>query len=186
MTQLITSRYDNFIVVQAVGNGDDTYTGVDARYSGLFCMIDEGIYNHLPETTLSKLYESNINYEMIEDRIIIVGAVENLRDDKGNYYMTEFSNYGTTVDICAPGRDIYSTVTEESEVYTAMEGTSMAAPMVTRIVAYIWALNPELTAGEVREILLDGAIVKAISLEDGDNIVYPMINLGNAVKKLCQ
>ena len=186
MAQLITSGYENFIVVQAAGNGDDTYTGVDARYSGFFCMIDEGIYNHLPETTLSKLYESNINYEMIEDRIIIVGAVENLRDDKGNYYMTEFSNYGTTVDICAPGKDIYSTVTEESEFYTAMEGTSMAAPMVTGSVAYVWALNPELTAGEVREILLDGAIVKAISLEDGDNIVYPMLNLGNAVKKLCQ
>jgi len=80
IAHLITSGHEDFIVVQAAGNGDDTYTGVDARCSGFFCMIDEGIYNRLPETTLAKIQEADIKYEMIEDRIIIVGAVENLRD----------------------------------------------------------------------------------------------------------
>ena len=43
----------------------------------------------------------------IADRKVIVGAVKKKYDSKkGLYLMTEFSNYGDSVDICAPGKDI--------------------------------------------------------------------------------
>ena len=67
-----------------------------------------------------------------------------------------FSNYGaTTVDVFAPGRAIYSTV--PGNKYERNDGTSMAAPMVSGVAALIMAYYPDLTAAQVRSILLETA-----------------------------
>ena len=67
-----------------------------------------------------------------------------------------FSNYGEqTVDVFAPGRAIYSTVPDNQ--YEESAGTSMAAPMVSGVAGLIMAYFPDLTALEVREILLETA-----------------------------
>ena len=46
-------------------------------------------------------------------------------------YWASFSNYGTSVDYCEPGVDIYSTWLNAG--YTNMTGTSMAAPHLAGI-----------------------------------------------------
>ncbi|MDP9348387.1 MAG: S8 family peptidase [Gemmatimonadota bacterium] len=67
-----------------------------------------------------------------------------------------FSNYGKgKVDIFAPGVNIYSTVTESG--YDAHQGTSMAAPVVSGVAALVMAYYPELTADEVRAVILESA-----------------------------
>ncbi|PSQ78882.1 MAG: peptidase S8 [Bacteroidetes bacterium QH_7_62_13] len=67
-----------------------------------------------------------------------------------------FSNYGNeTVDVFAPGHSIYSTVPDGE--YGRNDGTSMAAPMVSGVAALIMAHYPDLTAAQVREIILDTA-----------------------------
>jgi subtilisin family serine protease len=67
-----------------------------------------------------------------------------------------FSNYGPrTVDVFAPGVDIYSSVTGGK--YQRESGTSMAAPVVTGLAALIMSYYPELTAAEVRQVILDSA-----------------------------
>ncbi len=67
-----------------------------------------------------------------------------------------FSNYGKeTVDVFAPGRSIYSTVPNNQ--YERNDGTSMAAPMVSGVAALIMAYYPDLTATQVRSIILDTA-----------------------------
>lgn len=64
------------------------------------------------------------------------------------------SNYGLTkVDIAAPGVYIYSTITNNH--YTYMHGTSMAAPMVTGVVAMISSYYEKATNKQIKEILLD-------------------------------
>lgn len=64
-----------------------------------------------------------------------------------------FSNYGKTrVDLFAPGADIFSTV--PGGAYKRESGTSMAAPVVSGVAALLMAYYPELTAADVREILL--------------------------------
>ncbi|MBF2025303.1 MAG: S8 family serine peptidase [Oscillatoriales cyanobacterium C42_A2020_001] len=66
------------------------------------------------------------------------------------------SNYGlTTVDIGAPGAQIYSTVPGNS--YAFYSGTSMAAPHVAGAAALLLAQNPFLTAAELRNILMTTA-----------------------------
>ena len=71
-------------------------------------------------------------------------------------FVADFSNYGRkTVDLFAPGVDIYSTV--PGSEYQSMSGTSMAAPVTTGVAALVMAYYPELSAEEVRKILLKSA-----------------------------
>jgi len=64
-----------------------------------------------------------------------------------------FTNYGTWVDICAPGTNIYSTFHDHSDPSTnywaSMGGTSMACPMAAGVGALIWSHNPGWTASQV-------------------------------------
>jgi subtilisin family serine protease len=74
----------------------------------------------------------------------------------GEAMVAPFSNYGPkTVDVFAPGVDIYSSVTGGK--YQRESGTSMAAPVVTGLAALIMSYYPELTAAEVRQVILDSA-----------------------------
>lgn len=54
--------------------------------------------------------------------------------------------------------------------YQEMIGTSMAAPVVSGSAALIWAQNPDLTAVEVRDLLLDHA--------DQNPLIKPFVNQG--------
>ena len=72
-----------------------------------------------------------------------------------------FSNYGSWVDISAPGVDILSSYHYHADAvndYIAtMSGTSMASPIAASTAALIWSANPELTAEQVRTILFNNS-----------------------------
>jgi subtilisin family serine protease len=69
----------------------------------------------------------------------------------------DFSNYGSkTVDIFAPGVDIYSTV--PNGTYEDNSGTSMACPAATGVAAIIRGYFPELSAAQVKEVLMKTVI----------------------------
>ncbi|QEC44042.1 S8 family serine peptidase [Pseudobacter ginsenosidimutans] len=65
---------------------------------------------------------------------------------------SSFSNYGkNTVDVFAPGSDIYSTIPDNK--YLPQSGTSMATPVVSGIAALIWTYFPDLSAEQMIDIL---------------------------------
>jgi len=64
-----------------------------------------------------------------------------------------FSNYGRkSVDLFAPGVDIYSTVPMSD--YDSYSGTSMACPAVAGVAAVIMSQYPKLSAKDVKKILM--------------------------------
>ncbi len=66
-----------------------------------------------------------------------------------------FSNYGSWIDISAPGNNIYSTL--PSNGYGNMSGTSMACPLVAGLAGLMLSLNPLLTPNDVRNCLQNNA-----------------------------
>ncbi|MEZ5059157.1 MAG: S8 family serine peptidase [Saprospiraceae bacterium] len=68
-----------------------------------------------------------------------------------------FSNYGKeNVDLFAPGVDIYSTIPDQT--YASFSGTSMASPVTAGVAAVIRSYYPELTAEQVKEVLMESVV----------------------------
>lgn len=81
-----------------------------------------------------------------------------------------FSNYGTWVDVSAPGVSIYNTYynhTSSSHTYVSLSGTSMAAPHVVGLIGLIKAYEPSLSATEI-----ETAITGSTDNIDGKNPGY--------------
>lgn len=73
-----------------------------------------------------------------------------------NDRMARFSCYGaTSVDIAAPGKDIYSTVPGGGYAYKS--GTSMASPAVAGVATLVAAEHPEYTTEQLKQAVLQGA-----------------------------
>lgn len=69
--------------------------------------------------------------------------------------LSSFSNYGhLSVDIAAPGRNIYST--KPQGTYGYISGTSMATPYAAGAAAVLWSQFPGLSHRQVRNLLLQG------------------------------
>jgi subtilisin family serine protease len=72
-------------------------------------------------------------------------------------YVADFSNYGKkTVDVFAPGVKIYSTLPGKNS-YGFLKGTSMASPVVAGVAAVIRSYFPDLTAKQVKYVLIKSA-----------------------------
>jgi len=93
---------------------------------------------------------SGITYPARMNECMAVGATDELSG------LAYFSNYGPEQEVVAPGTAIYSTATGNG--YVEADGTSMACPEVSGVAALIFALNPSLTANQVRAILGASAI----------------------------
>ncbi len=85
-------------------------------------------------------YPANVN-----PKIIVVGAITS------GGIRSSFSNYGSQLDVVAPGSGILSTMLNNTTGY--LDGTSMATPHVAGVCALILSVNPCLTNQQVRDII---------------------------------
>jgi subtilisin family serine protease len=81
--------------------------------------------------------------------LITAGAVDKAGEE------TSFSTFGKTVVVHANGFEVESYLPGGDRV--KFSGTSMAAPQVTNLAAKLFALKPELSVAQVKELILSGA-----------------------------
>ncbi len=111
-------------------------------------------------------------YPAAYEGVLSVSAVDIKKDP------AQYSNFGTTIDLAAPGGDntadinadgfpdgVLSTCGTDQTgviefVYCFFQGTSMAAPHVAGVVALMKAIYPALTPGELDILLANGLITE--------------------------
>jgi len=110
-----------------------------------------------------------------------------------------YSSFGLAVDVAAPGGDlsrdqnadgspdgIYSTYaaltgSTYTATYTHLQGTSMAAPHVTGVVALMRSVNPSMTPAAFDGLLASGALTDDIGPAGADALGIGLINAAKAV-----
>ena len=111
-------------------------------------------------------------YPAASPGVISVSAVDAARN------RAPYSNYGSTIDLAAPGGDlqrdrnsdgfadaVVSTLYDEDAgefIYGGYQGTSMAAPHVSGVIALMLGVNPALTPGDIDNLLASGAMTRDI------------------------
>lgn len=186
LCRMIHKYGKDFIIVQSAGNQSG-----EAKYNGLFASIDK-------ESAEEAIRRCGYGTEMTADDVmgakIIVGGVSDKKTDSGQYQLAHFSNYGDMVDICAPAVDIYTTseVSWTGSKYASVPGTSFAAPIVTGIVELAWSANNDLTAAQVKDILISTAANNVVSytgyekdfpVVENPSGTYGMVDANAAVQK---
>jgi len=111
------------------------------------------------------------------DTAIVVSALKATTNSRNEYtgmvYDSSYSNFGTSVDISAPGTGIYSAYKAQSNSssssninqYVVMDGTSMATPHVSAAVVKLCLDNdfyttstPSYTTSQIEDILFTSAL----------------------------
>ncbi|MBI5867449.1 MAG: S8 family serine peptidase, partial [candidate division Zixibacteria bacterium] len=87
-------------------------------------------------------YGAPVSYPAAYSSCVAVSATDQ------NNNLAVFSNFGSQVDVAAPGVSIYSTYPGNS--YATMDGTSMATPHAAGVCALIWSTGSYTTASAVR------------------------------------
>ncbi|MCB1261151.1 MAG: S8 family serine peptidase [Acidimicrobiales bacterium] len=121
--------------------------------------------------------------------VITVGATA------GDAWKATYSNYGSTVEISAPGGDsgydgmIHSTLNTGTQApvadsYADYQGTSMATPHVAGIVSLMRSVNPTITPDEVLTILQDTVTPFPAGVGDCTTAICGagIVNAGDAVQ----
>jgi hypothetical protein len=109
--------------------------------------------------------------------------------------LSTFSNFGSSIDITAPGSYIWSTLscpnrnvqdvrkcTFPYSYYSALSGTSMAAPHVAAVAGLILGVNPLLNPDQVRAIIRSSATDAYTPGEDGLT-GSGLVNAGAAINR---
>jgi subtilisin family serine protease len=156
-------------VLNSQGSGTAEHVADAIRYAA-----DQGadaINMSLGSSSCSKTMAEAVNYAYFDKGVIVVAAAGNSGGSMGyparfdpviavgavdhNDNRAQFSSHGPNLDIVAPGVTILSTVPNFG--YDAISGTSMASPHVAGVAGLLLAQRPELSTGQVSEILRQSA-----------------------------
>lgn len=123
---------NNVIIISSAGNSSKDLSLIETRYP-------------------TDMYD---NETEISDNFLLVSSISNSLDKS---FISYFSNYGDKyVDVFAPGDDIFTALPNGKNNFNG--GTSLSAAITSGVAALIFSYYPELTASEVKHILMDSGL----------------------------
>lgn len=152
----------NVLIVAAAGNGDiEANVGVN----------------------LSEYKQSPVCNDNDENMVLGVGALTT------DGYRAGWSNYGSCVDVWAPGENVVTTskptISNFNNFYYISDGTSFSAPIVSGIAALIKAKYPEITNKALRDRLIQsvkgGYVVNAYEAIKNPLQTWEMSNVSSNI-----
>jgi subtilisin family serine protease len=144
----------NYVAAQAVAHPTRRYViNCSWKMNGDHAGVHNAIINAVNHNVVVVFAAGNANqdidvtpqYPAVYPEVISVAATDQ-RDRKAS-----FSNYGTKVDVAAPGVNVYSSFPDDG--YAFLDGTSMASPHVAGLAALIRSRNRTLGSAQVRAIV---------------------------------
>ncbi len=190
----------------------DVFNGKDGIYDfdiaqGILYAIEQGA--DVINMSLGGYGESPLMQEAvqkaIEKGVTIVAAAGNESTDQYSFpasyegvisvgstndrnKLSSYSNFGPSVDLVAPGEEIYSTVHDQKgSSYVKYSGTSMASPVVAGVASLLKSKHPDLKPYEIEAILEMTAKDlgdKGYDLTYGNGLVDPVKALQFNIKNL--
>ena len=144
----------NYVVTQANANPDRRYVincswRMNGDHAGVRTAIQSAVANNV--VVIYAAGNDGVNTDTspqfpgVYAEVIAVAALD--QQDR----RATFSNFGTNVDVAAPGVNVWSSVLNGQHGFN--DGTSMAAPHAAGVAALIWSRNRNLTNHQVRQIL---------------------------------
>jgi subtilisin family serine protease len=127
--------------------------------------------------------DETLSYPAAYEGVLSVGAID--KEKK----LASYSSFGTSIDVVAPGDEIYSTIYEyeKKSSYRKLSGTSMASPMVAGAASLLLTKYPKLTPFQVEYILEHTAEDlgdKGFDIKYGNGLINPLAALQFDLKKL--
>ena len=114
------------------------------------------------------------------DHFLTIGASTKDKEE----LVASFSNFGQTrVDVFAPGFEIYNSVPQSD--YKNLQGTSMAAPMVSGVATMLKSYFPTLSMKEIKDVMLSTSTKYNVQEFATKSVTGGVVNVYNAVKA-CQ
>lgn len=135
-------------IIYAADNGADV---INMSLGGGYSRVIEYALKYAYERGVTIIASSGnegyeeVSYPASSKYTISVGATNRLD------LVSDYSSYGTALDLVAPGTDIPSLVPDGN--MTLMSGTSMASPHVTGVAGLLKSLHPKLNAEQIRTLL---------------------------------
>ncbi|NLG03609.1 MAG: S8 family serine peptidase [Clostridia bacterium] len=186
----------NVRVLGDEGTGDDAdiikginYAVNDLKVDLINMSLGGYFYSDDKQEALDNAYEAGVTviaasgndghkdraYPASQNHVISVAATDN------NNQRASFSNYGSTVDLAAPGVNIWATYNNND--YHSLQGTSMACPVVTGEAAVLLSANPAIyqLTGPARVDALE-KLMKANATPAGTGMGKGIISLPKALK----
>ena len=142
-------------------NSSESSAILRANIAGIMFVAAAG--NDGTNNDTNPFYPANYN----RSNIISVGATDR-NDSRATFSSTQSSNYGAdSVDLMAPGVEMWSTTTGSNSSYSQGQGTSFAAPIVSGAIALLIAEYPNDSVSTLRGRIVSTNAVDVIPALSG-------------------
>ena len=122
---------------------------------------DKNFYNSYNDPDINFEINADNHYPSAFDACISVGASSRTQESDLDIEVNDSgtgswgTNWGNTVDVCAPGTNVWTTDKYPTMPYYDFGGTSASTPFISGAAALIWSKYPSYTKEQVRNAILD-------------------------------